>query len=360
MRYLNLFVLFLTALCFVSCENASKNATEETGEDSVVTCEGVKDSLQMVLSNMEDGDCLVYWTSDTVCANYSGLVLLLDTLYQHVRSDEYSENAKIEEQWMNSYRKRICNYYDRHNKGQKSKSEFEKAELVLKEGTRLVESNCDYSTMEMVVKNSIEITFARLSEYGLLTQMISKCKDDETKNLVYKEWEQLENIRQEMIGIVDGLVHLSYWTGSGGIPIRTERWLDFSDARKRMYQNLIKLEEGGFLDSQDYFKDDAVQYLTNHLKEAVKVVYSDWEADQSDGSPLMDKSEWKEYQKVAKEIEKEINTIQPKLKEWITLWSKLESKLTHKDNQNMPQVASKMLVEWANITPCMEEHRFSE
>ena len=163
-----------------------------------------------------------------------------------------------------------------------------------------------------------------------------------------------------MIGIVDGLVHLSYWTGSGGIPIRTERWLDFSDMRKRMYQNLIKLEEGGALESQDYYKEDAVQYLTNHLTEAVKDVYSDWEADQSDGSPLMGKSEWKEYQKVAKETKKDINTIQPKLKEWINLWSKLESKLTHKDNQNMPQVASKMLVEWANITPCMEEHRFTE
>lgn len=327
-------VQLLTALCFAGCGDASKDSDE---------------------ANCESLDCLV---SDTVCQTNPELLQLLDSLYQHVRSDEFSKNARIEEQWMNSYRKHICDYYDKRNKRKETISEFEKAELVLKEGTRLIELNCDYSTMEMVVKNSIETTFARLSEYGLLTQMISKCKDNETKNLVYKEWEQLENIRQDMIGIVDGLVQLSYWTGSGGIPIRTERWLDFSDMRKRMYQNLIKLEDGETLESQDYYKDDAVQYLTNHLTEAVKVVYSDWEADQNDGSPLMDKGEWKEYQKVAKETEKDINTIQPKLKEWISLWSKLESKLTHKDNLNMPQVASKMLVEWANIAPCMEEHQF--
>ena len=354
--------IYFCLICFIAlygCGNRTEDKAEESGEDSVVSCEVAKDSLLMVLSHMEDGDCLVYWISDTVCASNSGFVLLLDTLYQHVRSDEYSENPRIEEQWMNTYRKRICEHYDRYNKGNESKSEFEKAEIVLKEGTRLVELNCDYSTMEMVVKNSIEITFARLSEYGLLTQMIGRCKDKETKNLVYNEWEQLENIRQDMIGIVDGLVQLSYWTGSGGISIRTERWLDFSDARKIMYQNILNLVDGKNINDDDCYDNDAIEYVTDHLTKATRDIYSSWKYDQNDDSPLMSEKEWKEYQLVAKETDEAIKKIRPSLKKWISLWSELDAQLTPQNNQ-MKQIASKMLIEWAYKASYMEEHRFSE
>ncbi len=355
-----LIILLLSALYFVACGNTSKDRHEDICEDSVVSCEGAKDSLLMELSSLEDNDCLVYWVSDTVCRTNPELLLLLDSLYQHVRGDEYSEDPRIEEKWMNSYRKRICAYYDKHYKGNEAKSEFEKTDLILKEGVRLVGLGCEYSTMEMVVKNSIEITFARLSEYGLLTQMIRKCKDNETKNLVYQEWEQLEKNRQDMIGIVDGLVRLSYWTGSGGIPIRTERWLDFSDARKIMYQNILTLVDGKTIKDDACYNDDAVEYVTDYLTKAARDIYFSWEKDQNDGSPFMSEKEWKEYQKVAEETEKDINAIRPKLKKWISLWDKLESKLTHNNNQKMPLVASKMLVDWANMASYMEEHRISE
>lgn len=248
---------------------------------------------------MVNSESLIYWVSDTAYRTNPELLMLLDTLYQHVRSEEFTNQPMVEEKWMNSFRKKICSYYDRYNEGNESKSEFEKAELVLKEATRLVKLNCDYSTMEMVVNNSIEITFARLSEYGLLTQMIGRCKDKETKDLVYKEWEQLENIRQDMIGIVDGLVQLSYWTGSGGIPIRTERWLDFFDARKIMYQNILNLVDGKNINDDDCYENDAIEYVTDYLTKATKDIYSSWEDDQNDDSPLMSEKEWKEYQKVA-------------------------------------------------------------
>ena len=360
MRYSFITFILISALCLGGCGNASKNRREEVCEDSVISCKGAKDSLLMELSSLEDNDCLVYWVSDTVCRTNPELLLLLDSLYQHVRGDEYSEDPRIEEKWMNSYRKRICAYYDKHYTGNEAKSEFEKTDFVLKEGVRLVGLGCEYSPMEMVGNKSVEITFARLSEYGLLTQMIRKCKDNETKNLVYQEWEQLENIRQDMIGIVDGLVRLSYWTGSGGIPIRTERWLDFSDARKIMYQNILNTIDGKTIKDDACYNDDAVVYVTDYLTKTARDIYFSWEKDQNDGSPFMSEKEWKEYQKVAEETEKDINAIRPKLKKWISLWDKLESKLTHNNNQKMPQVASKMLVDWANMASYMEEHRFAE
>lgn len=192
MKHLKLLILFSTALCFAACENTTGSKTEETSEDSVVicksevdsvvTCEGEKDSV-VTCKSMKDSllatideekhlESLVFWAPDTACVMNPELLLLLDTLYQHVRSDDYSTSARIEEQWMNSFRKRICAYYDRNHDGQESRSEFEKAELVLEEGARLMEADHDDSNMGMLIRNSTEVTFARLSEYGLLTQMI--------------------------------------------------------------------------------------------------------------------------------------------------------------------------------------------
>ena len=112
MKHLQLFILLLSALCFAACENTSRNASEEISEDSVVTCEtemdsvvtcetemdsivtceSVKDSLLATIDEEKHLESLVFWAPDTACVMNPELLLLLDTLYQHVRSDEYSTN----------------------------------------------------------------------------------------------------------------------------------------------------------------------------------------------------------------------------------------------------------------------------
>ena len=169
MKKNKLIIFLLAAFYFAACENTIGSKTEETSEDSVVicksekdsvvTCERAKDSLLATIDEEKHLESLVFWAPDTACVMNPELLLLLDTLYQHVRSDEYSTSAKIEEQWMNSFRKRICEYYDRNHDDQESRSEFEKAELVLEEGARLMEADHDDSNMGMLIRNSTEVTF---------------------------------------------------------------------------------------------------------------------------------------------------------------------------------------------------------
>lgn len=367
MKHLKLLILFSTALCFAACENTTGSKTEETSEDSVVicksevdsivTCERAKDSLLATIDEEKHLESLVFWAPDTACVMNPELLLLLDTLYQHVRSDEYSTNARIEEQWMNSFRKRICAYYDRNHDGQESRSEFEKAELVLEEGARLMEADHDDSNMGMLIRNSTEVTFARLSEYGLLTQMIRRYKNSQTRNLLYKEWELFEDIRINMSSIIDDFIFLTYYDGTAGIPLRSERWLDMSDSRRKMYQNILKLESQS-LEDEDYYKGDAVEYFFRTISDETTNMMKDWEDDLNDGSLFMYEREFERYQEVKRETENDIKAIRPKLNEWIKFWDRLEARLTHTNSHKMRQVASKMLIELARIAPDMEEHRY--
>lgn len=367
MKKNKLIIFLLAAFYFSACENTTGSKTEETSEDSVVicksekdsvvTCERAKDSLLATIDEEKHLESLVFWAPDTACVMNPELLLLLDTLYQHVRSDEYSTSARIEEQWMNSFRKRICAYYDRNHDGQESRSEFEKAELVLEEGARLMEADHDDSNMGMLIRNSTEVTFARLSEYGLLTQMIRRCKDNQTRNLLYKEWELFEDIRINMSGIIDDFIFLTYCDGTAGIPLRSERWLDMSDSRRKMYQNILKMESQS-LEDEDYYKGDAVEYFFRTISDEATNMMKDWEDDLNDGSPFMNEREFKRYQEVKKDTENDIKAIRPKLNEWIKLWDRLEARLTHTNSHKMRQVASKMLIELARIAPDMEEHRY--
>lgn len=120
MKKNKIIIFLLAAFYFSACENTTGSKTEETSEDSVVICESVKDSLLATIDEEKHLESLIFWAPDTACVMNPELLLLLDTLYQHVRSDEYSTNPRIEEQWMNSFRKRICAYYDRNHDGQES------------------------------------------------------------------------------------------------------------------------------------------------------------------------------------------------------------------------------------------------
>ncbi|MBQ2292130.1 MAG: hypothetical protein II245_00495, partial [Bacteroidaceae bacterium] len=85
-------------------------------------------------------------------------------------------------------------------------------------------------------------------------------KNSQTRNLLYKEWELFEDIRINMSDIIDDFIFLTYCDGTAGIPLRPERWLDMSDSRRKMYQNILKLESQS-LEDEEYYRGDAVEYF---------------------------------------------------------------------------------------------------
>ena len=76
MKHLKLLILFSTALCFAACGNTTGSKTEETSEDSVVTCESVKDSLLATIDEEKHLESLISWAPDTACVMNPELLLL--------------------------------------------------------------------------------------------------------------------------------------------------------------------------------------------------------------------------------------------------------------------------------------------
>ncbi len=58
------------------------------------------------LDSAESTNSLIFWTSDTAFATNAKLMHLLDTLYQHVREDDFPAQAKEEEMWMSGKKER--------------------------------------------------------------------------------------------------------------------------------------------------------------------------------------------------------------------------------------------------------------
>ena len=127
-----------------------------------------RDAYLQSLDSTEWHNSLITWTSDSAFMTNAELMLLLDTLYQHVREDSFPSEVKTEEKWMSEYRSKLCLYYDSHSIGSDTLSTYAKADSVLNEGVRLLELGNKWSTMEMVVYNSTLFTFDRCREYGLL------------------------------------------------------------------------------------------------------------------------------------------------------------------------------------------------
>ena len=341
-------IILLSLIALFCC--CGKTGTEQVLRDCDESqCDGSLDSLLSVIGVTQSSESLVCLVSDTVYSSNPELLLLLDTLYQHVRSDDFSYSARNEEEWMNSYRARICTYYDRHNKGVEGKSELEKVEEVLRESKCLIALDNDDSTIGMLVKNSVNVTFERLSEYSLLSLMISKCKCESTKKIVYKEWELFEDVRQAMTGIGYDLVRLRFWRGSAGIPLSSEQWLKSSNLRKKMYQQLLMTENNTSSDENANYKDDAVQFLIDHLTKVARDLYSEMKKEQLGAAPLMNEKEWTEYKELAKDTERDIVNIGFLLKEWIRQWDALASQLSCKETTYMTHMASNMLVDWSKV-----------
>ncbi len=166
------FAIALTTLYGCNSNRASKSADVMSRDQYLATL----DSASELRSR-------IFWTSDLAYSTGKELMLLLDTLYQHVRSDEFPQEIKKEERWMSNYRRQLCRYYDIHNIGSVTLSSFAKADSVLEEGLRLLKHDSHESTMEVTLYDA-EYTFDRCREYGFLTQLIHCCEAEPDRMLI--------------------------------------------------------------------------------------------------------------------------------------------------------------------------------
>ena len=333
-------LLFSTILTLLGCgSNANRNG--QTPHE--LTREAYMNSLDS--AELLNG--LIFWTSDTAFTIDSRLMLLLDTLYQHVRTDSFPTGVQEEEKWMSDYRSKLCSYYSSHPLGSDTISVYAKADSVLNEGVRLLELDNNWSTMEMVIYNSTVFIFDRYREYGLLTQVINSCESEDAKELVYQEWTLYEKMLRKIGPIASNMVCLNYWGGSICGPLGTSAYLQLSNARREMYQTILDIVKGeGWkdsgvpLDCADRFLFDCCSTSIDRIVKESDEFYSEYEGKEPAGG----------FYETINETKVAIRELRPIVKDWIRLMDKLDNELTHDGNRHsVERAASYMLMQWASI-----------
>ena len=298
------------------------------------------------LDSKELLDGLVFWASDTAFTTNADLLLLLDKLYRHVRTDSFPSDVKVEEKWMADYRTRLAAYYD-SSYGKDTLSIFTKADSVLNEGARLLELGCNWTTMEMIVNNDAQYTLDRCREYGLLTQLVNSCDTNEAKELVYKEWALYEQMLKKIGLIAANMVSLNYWGGSICGPLRTAAYLQLSQSRRDMYQTLLNIVKSDGWDNTGVYPENAKRLLFDCCDTAIKRIikesdklYAEFEGkERSEG-----------FDEAIKETKAATQELKPIVDEWIAALDKLDDVLTHDGNRHsVERAASYMLMKWASI-----------
>ena len=306
-----------------------------------------RDAYLQSLDSAEWHNSLITCTSDTAFMTNAELMLLLDTLYQHVREDRFPSEVKTEEKWMSVYRTKLCSYYDSHSLGSDTISTYAKADSVLNEGVRLLELGNNWSTMEMVVYNSTLFTYDRCREYGLLTYVISSCEKEEAKELVYQEWTMYEQMLEKIGLIASNMVCLNYWGGSITGPLGTASYLQILNSRMDMYKTILDIIEGQRWDNSGVPLPNAERFLfdccTTTIERIVKEsdeFYSEYEGKEPERS----------FYEPIHETKVTIEELRPIIKKWIILMDKVDDALTHDGNRHsIERAASYMLMKWASI-----------
>ena len=338
-------ILFFVSLILLGCVNNihGDRSNQERGNSKEMT----RDEYLHSLDSAEMMNGLVFWTSDTAFTTNADLLLLLDTLYQHVKADGFPSEVKEEEKWMSDYRSRLVAYYDVHLMENDTISPFAKVDSVLKEGARLLELDSHWSTMEMVVYNSTIFTFDRCRDYCMLTRLINSCESDEAKELVYKEWSLYEQMFKKIGPIASNMVSLNYWGGSIAGPLSTASYLQISESRRDMYQTILDIVKGDGWDNTGVFPENAERFffdccataLNRTIKEADDF-YKEYEGKERSES----------FDDAIKKTGIEIDELRPIMKEWIVTLDKLDDELTHDSSRYaVERAASHMIMKWASI-----------
>lgn len=334
MKYIVLTVFALA--CLFSCKTTPKN-------QDIIT----RDEYLSSLDSASYERSLVACISDTAFVTNSELILLLDTLYQHVKAEKFPDEVRNEEKWMSEYRSKLCSYYDSHSMGVDTISNYAKADSVLNEGVRLMELGNHWSTMEMIATNTAQFTFDRCREYGMLTQLINSCDSEKAKDLIYREWTVYEQMFHKMGTITASMVHLNYWGGSIAGPLRTAAYLQIIQTRRDMCQTMLNILNSRDWDNTGIFLSDAEQLLYTSTQKALYRIVSD-------NKELFSENEESEidsgFVTTARDTEKTLQGIKPLVRKWIAIIAQLDEEVTTDSTRHsVERAASFLLMKWASI-----------
>ena len=327
-------ILFVIISVLFGC-NKKTGSVVKSVKDTLL--ESVKDSVES----------LIFWTSDTVCNQNPEMVKLLDPLYQHVRLDSFPSSLISELEWMKQYRNQLCEYYDTHQLGSDTVSVYAKADSVLNIADRLFDTDDDWSTMGMIVRNSTKYTFDVYRLYGTFAQLLDCKKEPSIRELLHKEFQLCDSIDDCVQLISANLTRMKYWGGSIVGVISTSNHESITEARWKMYQNQLDMIRDIKWDAKGVVPSCAVNLLIDCCK---NVLLEDDISNLHDiDSPFSNEGEKEAYIESYKNTKSCIDDLRPLLKEWIGIWNKLDCELMSDGSRHCSElVASSMLIEWAN------------
>ena len=338
-------ILCLLVILLVGCSAGSKSqmTTQEEKVDTIIVSE---DSIEEVDSGSM---CNPEFLFDVeLAASNQELVVLIDSLYMHVRGEGFPAWLAREERWMKNYRRILCEYYDARNTGVGIASEYVKTDSVLNEGERMIENDMDGGTVGIMIHNSALYTIMVCREYSLLNEMKELCDDEAVRVLLDKEWDAYNKMYDKALDVACGITVMNYWGGSIIGPLCSYNRNEMAKARVEAYRsvlNVIKRKKS--VNSNIGLKG---------AKDALISFYSDtFDKTYSEGKEYIDEElneESKErFYETAKQTRQDIKNLPALINEWIAVWEKLDNELSEKGYSrcDVKQAFSKMFMRWKDI-----------
>lgn len=189
------------------------------------------------LLESKDDESLAHWIDSTICIPNPDLVLLLDTLYRHSRSEKFFKRDTSELGWMRSYQEQVYMYYDRHNMGNSQIYDYEKVCAML----NYVEKAYGEVGMgfESAVTNCIVAYWSTFRDYAAFMQMQKLCENKKQEEALFAKWKAWKDLEEAFTPFWTDCVELSYFGGSQADQVRTMGYSRISSAHISMYEREI-------------------------------------------------------------------------------------------------------------------------
>ena len=265
---MNKFILILLLLIVIGCSKQSNHYSEDQ-------------TLVNRLMADSDSEGLPFWTADTIKQTNPELVLIMDTLYRYVRSDNYpSIDLADRRSWMDNYRKQMVAYYDRNHLGPDTISLFDKANAVILAADTLWAIDEDYSTMGMIINEGSEYTRKEFQEFNEFERLISLSNSPEFSQNLEEEFMAWQAVQKRIEVIVVQLNNIFNYDGSIIGVNNSSAYLSILNAHINLYKQDYEIltyspsmslkygviPEGGKQLLQ-YSVDDLIKVSDRYLKE---------------------------------------------------------------------------------------------
>jgi hypothetical protein len=288
---------------------------------------------------------MMKWTEDVSFSANPELMILLDTLFQHIRDEHFPAEARKEEQWMSEYRSQLCSYYDRHKLGRLDISNFAKADSVLNQGSRLYELSGQETTSSMVIYSDVLSYVERYRAFGILSQVINLCANKQEADLIYQEWNLYMQIQDDMLSIGSDISYLSAWGGTIASIMSSANYNTIQNSRTKMYQSILSILSYGGWEIDGVQLDKAEQILLKSIYVSIDTLSKETEVGFNEDL----------YRETVADTQFAYKDLSSHLKSWTKFIRHIDEEFTrNRCRHSVELAASNMLMEWIMTPPYMD------